>query len=144
MVGNGKVFVRSTIYVPAPDGDVEAADEAVLVLGEAAVPDVRPEVVEPPQPAALAAPVQPCVHHHHQLRPVSNQPYTHQHGHLKAAASRATRTDLVGEGDPVAAGAVRVAVGLARGVLLRRPRALLHRRLVAARRPAHLGVHYYY
>jgi hypothetical protein len=45
---------------PAPDADVEAADDPVFLLGEAAVPDVRPEVVEPPQPAAFAAPVQPC------------------------------------------------------------------------------------
>jgi len=47
-------------------------------------------------------------------------------------------TDLVGELYPVAAGAVLVDVGLEHGVLLRRPRPLLHRRLVAARRPAHL------
>jgi hypothetical protein len=47
------------MHSPAPDADVEAADQPVLVLREAAVPDVGPEVVEPPEPAALAAPVQP-------------------------------------------------------------------------------------
>ena len=47
-------------------------------------------------------------------------------------------TDLVGELYPVATGAVLIDVGLEHGVLLRRPRPLLHRRLVAARRPAHL------
>jgi hypothetical protein len=41
---------------------VEGDDDGVLLLGEAAVPDVWPEVVEPPQPAALAAPLQPCDH----------------------------------------------------------------------------------
>ena len=49
-------------------------------------------------------------------------------------------TDLVGELYPVAAGAVLVDVGLEHGVLLRRPRPLLHRRLVAAQRPAHLAL----
>ena len=47
------------MHSPAPDADVEAADQPVLVLREAAVPDVGPKVVEPPEPAALAAPVQP-------------------------------------------------------------------------------------
>ena len=45
---------------PAPDGVVEGADDPVLLLRVAAVLDVRAQVVEPPQPAALAAPVQPC------------------------------------------------------------------------------------
>jgi hypothetical protein len=45
---------------PASDGVVEGADDEVLLLGVAAVLDVRAEVVQPPQPAALAAPVQPC------------------------------------------------------------------------------------
>jgi hypothetical protein len=44
---------------PAPDGVVEGADDPVLLLRVAAVLDVRPQVVEPPQAAALAAPVQP-------------------------------------------------------------------------------------
>lgn len=46
-------------------------------------------------------------------------------------------TGLVGEGDPVAGGAVAVDVVAQRVVLLRRPRAPLHRLPVAARRPPH-------
>jgi hypothetical protein len=45
---------------PAPDGGEEAADDPILVVGEVAVLYVGPQVVEPPQPAALAAPLQPC------------------------------------------------------------------------------------
>nr|ACN31059.1 unknown [Zea mays] len=45
---------------PAADGAVERPNDPVLLVGVAAVLDVRPQVVEPPQPAALAAPVQPC------------------------------------------------------------------------------------
>jgi hypothetical protein len=48
-----------------------------------------------------------------------------------------TRTDLAGERDPVFAGAVRGDVSPEHGVLLRRPRPLLHALLVAARRPPH-------
>jgi hypothetical protein len=33
------------------------------------VPDVGPEVVQPPQPAALAAPVQPCSHRRAHISP---------------------------------------------------------------------------
>lgn len=53
------VEVRGDQGPPAADGGVERADDAVLVRGEAAVPDARAEVVEPPQAAALAAPAQP-------------------------------------------------------------------------------------
>jgi hypothetical protein len=49
------------IYVPASDGAVEGADDVVLLLSVAPVPDVRPQVVEPPEPAALAAAVQPWI-----------------------------------------------------------------------------------
>jgi hypothetical protein len=51
-------------------------------------------------------------------------------------------TDFVGELYPVAAGAVLVDVALEHGVLLRGPRPLLHRRLVAAQRPAHLRLYW--
>lgn len=44
---------------PAADADVEAADDVVLFVGEAAVLYVGAEVVQPPQPAALPAPLQP-------------------------------------------------------------------------------------
>lgn len=46
-------------------------------------------------------------------------------------------TNLLRQRDPVAAGAVLLDVGLELGVLLRRPRPLLHARLVAARRSPH-------
>jgi hypothetical protein len=39
---------------------VELDDELVLLLGEVAALEVRAEVVDPPQAAALAAPQQPC------------------------------------------------------------------------------------
>jgi hypothetical protein len=51
-------------------------------------------------------------------------------------------TDFVGELYPVAAGAVLIDVGLEHRVLLRSPRPLLHRRLVATRRPAHLRLYW--
>ena len=40
---------------------VESNDEVLFVLGEAAPLEVRPQVVHPPQPAALAAPLQACI-----------------------------------------------------------------------------------
>lgn len=46
-------------------------------------------------------------------------------------------TGFLGHGDPVAAAAVALDVGAQRLVLLRRPRAPLHGRPVAARRPPH-------
>jgi hypothetical protein len=45
---------------PAADGAVEGADDPVLLLRVPAVLDVRAQVVEPAQTAALAAPVQTC------------------------------------------------------------------------------------
>jgi hypothetical protein len=47
-------------YSLAPELGVEGHDDGVLLGGEAAVADVRAEVVEPAQPAALAAPLEPC------------------------------------------------------------------------------------
>ena len=42
------------------DDGVELDDGLLLLGAEGPALDVRPEVVGPPQPAALAAPVQPC------------------------------------------------------------------------------------
>jgi hypothetical protein len=54
-LGSAKVFL-----LVADDG-VEL-DDGLLLLGcEGPALDVRPEVVGPPQSAALAAPVQPCM-----------------------------------------------------------------------------------
>ena len=54
------VRVKPTVQVPAAYADVEAEDDPVLLLREPSVPDVRPEVVEPPEAAALATPLQTC------------------------------------------------------------------------------------
>lgn len=42
---------------PAADAYVEAADDVVLFLGEAPVLDIGPEIIQPPKPAALPAPL---------------------------------------------------------------------------------------
>jgi hypothetical protein len=47
--------------VLASDLAVEGEDESVFLVGEAAVPELRAEVVEPAKAAALTAPLQPCV-----------------------------------------------------------------------------------
>ena len=46
---------------------MEADDEILLLLGEAAPLEVRPQVVDPSQPAALAAPLQTYIHKKHSL-----------------------------------------------------------------------------
>jgi hypothetical protein len=45
------------ILLPAAVAGVEAEDEQLLVGGEVAALHVRPEVVQPPEPAALARPL---------------------------------------------------------------------------------------
>jgi hypothetical protein len=52
------------LHRPVAEEPVEADDEILLVVGDVAAPDVGPEVVQPPQPAALAAPTQTCTHTH--------------------------------------------------------------------------------
>lgn len=44
---------------PVPEKSVELDDGLLLLQAELAPLDVRPEVVRPPEPAALAAPLQP-------------------------------------------------------------------------------------
>ncbi len=46
---------------PVAEESVEPEDELLLVAGDVAPLDPRPQVVEPPQPAALPAPLQPCI-----------------------------------------------------------------------------------
>jgi hypothetical protein len=118
---------------------LEVDDELLLLVGEVAALDSRPEVVGPPQPAALAAPHQPCTHTHGQKK--SSQ--STKHGSLKAircqlvkSFAREKRTGVDRHGAPVP-GAVLLDVGDEHEVLLRRPRPLLHAHLVAARRPPH-------
>ena len=53
--------VRTETYEPVSKRGMELDDEVVLLLGD--VPPLHPvsEVVDPPEPAALAAPQQPCM-----------------------------------------------------------------------------------
>jgi hypothetical protein len=51
-------FVRS--QSPVAELRVEVDDEPLLVVGEEAPLEVGPQVVGPPEPAALPAPQQPC------------------------------------------------------------------------------------
>jgi hypothetical protein len=46
--------------IPAAYGSEEVADDPVLVVREVTMLYVWPQIVEPTQPAALAAPLQPC------------------------------------------------------------------------------------
>jgi hypothetical protein len=47
---------------PVAEESLEVDDELLLLLGEVPPLDPRPEVVRPPEPAALAATHQPCTH----------------------------------------------------------------------------------
>ena len=60
--GRGRIFN----LLPVAEGLVEADDTVLLVGGEVAPLDVRPQVVDPPQPAALPAPQQPCRNNNHE------------------------------------------------------------------------------
>ena len=51
---------KQLLYLPASNGSEEVADDSILVIREVAMLYVWPQIVEPPQPAALAAPLQPC------------------------------------------------------------------------------------
>jgi len=48
------------LSVPVAEESLEVDDELLLLVGEVAALDARAEVVGPPEPAALAAPHQPC------------------------------------------------------------------------------------
>jgi hypothetical protein len=50
--------LRASVVL-ASDVAVEGEDEVIFIVSEAAVPELRAEVVEPPQAAALAASFQP-------------------------------------------------------------------------------------
>jgi hypothetical protein len=52
--------------LPVAEGLVKTDDAVFLVGGEVAPLDVRPEVVDPPQPAALPAPPQPWRNNKHE------------------------------------------------------------------------------
>jgi hypothetical protein len=56
-----EVLGRKTYWtVPATYADVEAKDYPVFLLREPAMLDVWSEVIQPPEAAALAAPLQTC------------------------------------------------------------------------------------
>jgi hypothetical protein len=52
-------------------------DELLLLVGEVAALDARPEVVGPPQPTALAAPTQTCREVHTRTQRSGNHKTTH-------------------------------------------------------------------
>jgi len=56
---------------PVAEQRVELDDGLLLLQAELAPLDVRPEVVRPPEAAALAAPLQPCATGHHSHTHVS-------------------------------------------------------------------------
>lgn len=139
--------IEEVVYSLAPELGVEGHDDGVLLGGEAAVADVRAEVVEPAQPAALAAPLEPCMRRDRPATTTRRQWLSAwYYGTCTAVCSTqlaidrggaGSLTGFLGHGDPVAAAAVALDVAPQRLVLLRRPRALLHGRPVAARRPPH-------
>ena len=47
--------------LPVAEGGVELDDDVFFLLGDVPPLDVRPKVVDPPEPAALAAPEQACM-----------------------------------------------------------------------------------
>jgi len=51
---------------PVAKGGVELDDHLLLLLRDVPPLEVRPQVVDPPQPAALPAPQQPCITKIHQ------------------------------------------------------------------------------
>jgi hypothetical protein len=109
------------------DDAVELEDGVVLLGGEGPALDVRAQVVGPPQPAALAAPVQPCPTTRRLSPNCSLNPTSH---------GRRKLTGELGEQAPVA-GPIGLDEVDEQLVLLRRPRPLLHALAVAARRPPH-------
>ncbi|CAL4894756.1 unnamed protein product [Urochloa decumbens] len=126
---------------PAPDGGVEGPDDPVLLLRVPAVLDVGAQVVEPPQAAALAAPVQPWMAITRMLVASVFAPNNcHSSSCLVCRGDdRNWRpTCFLRQGDPVAADAVALDVAPQLLVLLRRPGPPLHARLVAARRAPHV------
>lgn len=55
------VEIRARLLLPVPEGGVELDDDVFFLLGDVPPLDVRPKVVDPPEPAALAAPEQACM-----------------------------------------------------------------------------------
>jgi hypothetical protein len=72
MAGGTSAVQQSGGQLPVSKCFVESYDEVFFLLGEAAPLEVRAQVVHPPQPAALAAPLQACkqIPPVHSLRPI--------------------------------------------------------------------------
>jgi hypothetical protein len=67
MAGGTSAVQQSGGQLPVSKCFVESYDEVFFLLGEAAPLEVRAQVVHPPQPAALAAPLQACKHSYNQF-----------------------------------------------------------------------------
>jgi hypothetical protein len=114
---------------------VELDDSLLLLEGEAAALDVRPQVVSPPQPAALPAPCEPC-HDMRRTIEVSMDMCIYAHDRRRSGPAGRSLTGILGEGAPVSL-AVLLDVGDELLVLLWRPRPLLQPAPLAARRAPH-------
>lgn len=51
----------NTVFLLVADDGVELNDGLLLLGAEGAALDVRPQIVRPPQPAALSTPEQTCI-----------------------------------------------------------------------------------
>jgi hypothetical protein len=56
------VMILGLAFLPVPQYSMKFDDEVFLLLRECASFKVRPQVIYPPQPAALATPLKPCHH----------------------------------------------------------------------------------
>jgi hypothetical protein len=80
--------------VPASEHGVEGDDEVFLLLGEVLVLQVGTQVVGVPQPAALAAPLEPCASYHimpHRPPAPRHEPQTKQQNAWCTAARSPAR-----------------------------------------------------
>jgi hypothetical protein len=50
-----------SISVPVPEGSMELDDDVLFLIGDVPPLHAGSQVVDPPQPAALSAPQQPCI-----------------------------------------------------------------------------------
>ena len=107
------------LYLPASNGSEEVADDSILVIREVAMLYVWPQIVEPPQPAALAAPLQPCnARSFFRYTKPSWLNNASRHACYYCLCRTSSITCFVRESNPVAAGAILVDVLLELAVLL--------------------------
>ena len=117
--------------LPVAEGLVEADDAVLLVGGEVAPLDVRAQVIDPPQSAALSASHQPCRNNNHEMRPphslVTGDPQKERDAEL---------TSVLREGAPVGVAVLGDVVG-EQLVLLGAPGPPLEPLLLTTRCPPH-------